>query len=128
MGRLLTLLPSGVVMPQKNLLIVSALGAGEVSGAPCRVGGDDSGLIVVVDVAAFVALLTVGDHCAPLVHHDPACDLYRQPAPFKSFVYLLRTRFYRRLAENRYQLPSVYAPKITEQRGLPASRKPLMTS
>ncbi len=67
-------------MTHRHLLIVAALGAGEVTCAASRVGGDYGGLIVVVDVAAFLALLAVGDHRAPLVHDYPTRNLYRQRA------------------------------------------------
>src|SRR3712207_5627294 len=75
-----TLLPIGVVMTNRHLLVISAFGAGEVPGAAGRVGGDDGGLVVIVDVAAFLALLAVGDHCAPLVYHYPTRNLYCQHA------------------------------------------------
>jgi hypothetical protein len=67
-------------MPYRHLLVISAFGAGEIPGAAGRVGGDDGGLVVIVDVAALLALLTVGDHCAPLVYHYPARNLYCQRA------------------------------------------------
>src|SRR5918998_402256 len=74
------LLLIGVVMCHRHLLIVSAFGAGEVPGAAGRVGGDDGGLVVIIDVATLLALLAVGDHSAPLVHDDPTRNLYRQRA------------------------------------------------
>ncbi len=67
-------------MTYRHLLIIAALGTGEVPGAAGGVGGDDGGLVVVVDVAAFLALLAVGDYCAPLIHDDPTRNLYRQRA------------------------------------------------
>ncbi len=67
-------------MTHRHLLIVAALGAGEITCAAGRVGGDDGGLVVIVDVATFLALLAVGDHRAPLVYDYPTRDLYRQRA------------------------------------------------
>src|SRR5215212_7140748 len=74
------LLPSGVVMPYRHLLVVCAFRAGEVPGAAGRVGGDDGSLVVIVNVAALLALLAVGDHRTPLVYHYPARNLYCQRA------------------------------------------------
>src|SRR5215210_4456321 len=74
------LLPSGVVMTHRHLLVVCAFRAGEVPGAAGRVGGDDGSLVVIVNVAALLTLLAVGDHCTPLVYHYPACNLYCQRA------------------------------------------------
>src|SRR5215213_4922599 len=74
------LLPSGVVMPYRHLLVVCAFRAGEVPGAAGRVGGDDGSLVVIVNVAALLALLAVGDHRTPLVYYYPARNLYCQRA------------------------------------------------
>ena len=65
-------------MAKRHLLIGAALGAGEVPGATGRVGGDDGGLVVIINVATFFALLTVRHHRAPFSHDDPACNLYGQ--------------------------------------------------
>jgi hypothetical protein len=73
-------LPSGVVMSYRHLLVVRAFRAGEVPGAAGRVGGDDGSLVVIVNVAALLALLAVGDHRTPLVYHYPARNLYCQRA------------------------------------------------
>ena len=67
-------------MAKRHFLVVAALGAGEVPGATGRIGGDDGGLVVVVDVAALFALLAVGDHRAPFSHDDPTRNLYGQRA------------------------------------------------
>jgi hypothetical protein len=75
---MILLLPRGVVVLHRHFLVVSALRAGEVSCAPRRVGGDDRSLVIVVDVAAFLTLLAVGNHRAPLAHDDSARNLYRQ--------------------------------------------------
>src|ERR687895_1543165 len=90
------LLLIGVVMSHRHLLVVSAFGAGEVTGAAGRVGGNDGGLVVIVDVAALLALLAVGDHCAPLVHDDPTRNLYRQRVTSMRDT-CPQARFYRRL-------------------------------
>ena len=68
------------IMANLYLLVVTAFGTGEVAGAAGGVGGDDGSLVIVVDVAAFFALLTVSDNSAPLVHDDPTCNLYGQRA------------------------------------------------
>ncbi len=65
-------------MAKRHLLVVAAFRAGEVPGATGRVGGDDGGLVVVVDVATFFALLAVSHHRAPFSHDDPARNLYGQ--------------------------------------------------
>ena len=62
------------------LLVVCAFRAGEVPGAAGRVGGDDGSLVVIVNVAALLTLLAVGDHRTPLVYHFPARNLYCQRA------------------------------------------------
>ena len=72
------LLPRGVVMTHRHLLVVCAFRAGEVPGAAGRVGGDDGSLVVIVNVAALLTLLAVGDHRTPLVYHYPARNLYCQ--------------------------------------------------
>ncbi len=72
------LLPIGVVMSYRHLLLVSAFVAGEVPGAAGRVGGDDGSLVVIIDVATLLALLAVGDHRAPLVYHNSTRNLYGQ--------------------------------------------------
>ena len=59
---------------------MTALRAGEVACAAGGVGGDDGGLVIVVDVAALIAPLTVGDYRAPFTDHDPAHNLYSQRA------------------------------------------------
>src|SRR5215203_5667493 len=69
-----------VEITQPHFLIVAALRAGEVTGASGGVGGDDCGLVVVVDVAALFTLVAIGDHRAPFSHDDPACNLYSQHA------------------------------------------------
>src|SRR5829696_4133495 len=65
-----------VVMAKRHLLVVRAFRAGEVPGAAGRVGGDDGSLVVIVNVAALLTLLAVGDHRTPLVYHYPARNLY----------------------------------------------------
>src|SRR5215217_6670368 len=67
-----------VVMANRHLLVVRAFRAGEVPGAAGRVGGDDGSLVVIVNVAALLTLLAVGDHRTPLVYHYPARNLYCQ--------------------------------------------------
>src|SRR5215213_1363520 len=69
-----------VVMANRHLLVVRAFRAGEVPGAAGRVGGDDGSLVVIVNVAALLALLAVGDHRTPLVYYYPARNLYCQRA------------------------------------------------
>ncbi len=59
---------------------MTALRAGEVARAAGGVGGDDGGLIVVVDVATLIAPLAVGDYSAPFTDHDPTGNLYSQRA------------------------------------------------
>jgi hypothetical protein len=76
-------------MTHRHFLIVAALGAGEVAGAAGRVRGDDSSLVVIVDVSALLALLAVSNDRAPLVHDDPSLDLYWQQVTLSgaSYVY-----------------------------------------
>ncbi len=71
-------------------MIVTALRAGEVARAAGGVGGDDGGLVVVVDVAALVAPLTVSDHSASFTDHDPARNLYSQRASSENTRLLTR--------------------------------------
>src|ERR687894_323489 len=101
-------------MSYRHLLVVAALGAGEVAAAALGVCGDDGGLVVVVGVAALLALLAVGDDRAPVPHHDPAVHLYRQRVTSSGDSGPLRARFY----------PMPIRLRISEQRGLSASRKP----
>ncbi|MBV9454142.1 MAG: hypothetical protein JOZ19_08515 [Rubrobacter sp.] len=67
--------------------MIAALRTGEVPGATGRVGGDDGGLVVIIDVAAFFALLTVGHHRTPFSYDDAARNFYGQRTTSgKSFV------------------------------------------
>jgi hypothetical protein len=67
--------------------MVATLGAGEISGAAGRVGGDDGGLVVIVYVAAFFALLTVGYYRTPFSHDDPARNFYGQRSTSEKVSY-----------------------------------------
>jgi hypothetical protein len=67
--------------------MIAAHWTGEVPGTAGRVSGDDGGLIVIINVAAFFALLTVGYYRTPFSHDDPARNFYGQRSTSEKVSY-----------------------------------------